>query len=971
MTQAAKIVDLTRSFLVTDPNAFPENMMIPKQEDSPEQSLPILGFEGYNFLPTSYGYRSFFGDNATLDITTLTSRCDDVFLYQFANYQNILVALCEDGIWVALPAISGNAWVHSISLSVPSVGTYKQWTHCLIENVLYMYRQGESLVYKITPTAIAANVVTVSSIAPTFLNLAGQMGIFRANGRLGFWDSANSVSWSNLFDLSDFIPTAETLAGNCIFNGVIGRIVNILPQGDGYVIYTTKGIVGVRYSATANILWDASSITDVAGIFHPKQVSRGLTELEHFVFTNTGIKRIGAFNALNRSHAIEDVLTDVYDFLKESRDVVRLDLMNGRYLCFSIITSNYIDGKTSFTFNTVNSLPVRILVNDSSWDGINILPAFISGLSVEEHISQQMQLGAIEGMYLQWNGTGEAMVPSRNPSAIKPYNIDSFSNHIDNVGISLSSKLTSMQVQSLVSEGTYTDEETTVYPFGLALGWTYPGLGNVGSAYKGLVDGYLSEFIATQVEEWNGFITIQAATKIALDNATPEVISSIVGNTPYDSSSLAQAAITLALAVDLASHPTGTITGNTFTYTEIVGNFLSGEGTTLPAVLTGVGTNYAQYSLTRNLTGGWDIVRTIVKEYSIRPELLSPTLHYKYRQSWLWGNYLPITTRVVETIGTDLAATKAQNYADIYAQLQPDPTYGSYAGLGLVPTDMDLVGTHYFYIGATPSINNWITADYSYTTFYPTEHYIDYTVTHAISTIVNGGLEDTSTVSAGQENLTWRYFAEGLPVGNYTTSYGSFSIPGTNIPGTSLLPLDLNITYPGSSFLIQNGSIGPIYPTYSGALVLDLGLKKWGKLKNSFKALVDYSPINSASQPVTFTNFGIDMGMLNSSGNLKLFDAIPVDSWIRYGKLGYYRLGMTQAHEIIVHFRKSSSGTITLDSSLDGRSLELTLQQIWYFSSVANTTVLADQVGRWHTIKISGQFDLSFLEFRGTITGRR
>ena len=65
-------------------------------------------------------------------------------------------------------------------------------------------------------------------------------GIFRANGRLGFWDSANSVSWSSLFSFIDFTPSLETLAGFATFNDVLGRIVTIKASGSGFIIYSTK-----------------------------------------------------------------------------------------------------------------------------------------------------------------------------------------------------------------------------------------------------------------------------------------------------------------------------------------------------------------------------------------------------------------------------------------------------------------------------------------------------------------------------------------------------------------------------------------------------------------------------------------------------------------------------------------------------------------------------------------------------------
>jgi len=327
-----QIIDVTRSYLVTDPEAFYENLMVPVREDSPEKMLPVVAFEGYNFLPTLYGYRSYFDTASQLDIGTLSSRCDRILLYQFANYQNILVALCEDGIWTNSGGSTAEAWNHRITLSAPGVGLYLEWTFCVIENTLYMYRQGNSVVYTITQTSYSLGN-PVQSITPSFLNMTGQMGIFRANGRLGFWDSANSVSWSSLFSFTDFTPSLETLAGFATFNDVLGRIVTIKASGSGFIIYSTKNIVGVSYNDTGSVLFSAKTIAEIAGIWTSKQVCTGAVDTEQFAYTNTGIKHI------SQGFKIEDIFPGVYDFLKESREPVYLDFLNGRYLFLSL--NNY------------------------------------------------------------------------------------------------------------------------------------------------------------------------------------------------------------------------------------------------------------------------------------------------------------------------------------------------------------------------------------------------------------------------------------------------------------------------------------------------------------------------------------------------------------------------------------------------------------------------------------------------------
>lgn len=79
MTQAAKIIDITRSFVIVDPRTFPETLHATAREDFPENRVPVVPYKGFNFLPTAMGYKSYFGVNAQLDISALTSRVDKIF----------------------------------------------------------------------------------------------------------------------------------------------------------------------------------------------------------------------------------------------------------------------------------------------------------------------------------------------------------------------------------------------------------------------------------------------------------------------------------------------------------------------------------------------------------------------------------------------------------------------------------------------------------------------------------------------------------------------------------------------------------------------------------------------------------------------------------------------------------------------------------------------------------------------------
>lgn len=355
MANTSHVVDISKSYMPIDPNSLGKNFQWTGREDAPVESLPCFPYEGYNFLPTSYGYRAYFGANSLLAVDPLPNlNCDEILVFQTDQFENMLVALTAGGIYTLQGAAT--TWTHAVSLTDQYVidGTYLEYTWCVIENNLYIYRQGHTHVVKIDFDG------TVSTFIPSFLNMAGQLGIFRANGRLGFWDSANSTSWSSALDLTDFTPSIENMVGNLTFLGIQGRIVTIKEHGEGFIIYATKSIVGVSYNDTGSQLWDAMILTEAGGIAYSKSVTIGGTSKEHYAFTSTGIYRIGHFNALSRQYDLKPIIPDTYDFLKESRDPVFLQCHAGRYLHFLLVGNDYINGYSSF-----NSVTVELTISAS------------------------------------------------------------------------------------------------------------------------------------------------------------------------------------------------------------------------------------------------------------------------------------------------------------------------------------------------------------------------------------------------------------------------------------------------------------------------------------------------------------------------------------------------------------------------------------------------------------------------------
>jgi len=1097
MAQIPKIVDLTKGYVFTDPKAFADNRGHTQQQDAPVEILPVVAMEGYNFMPTAYGYRSYFGTNSTLDIAALGSRVDFIIMMQMANFKNVAIALCEDGIWWAQPTISGAVWTQAASYPIPTPGTHKDWTYALLENTLYCYLQGSPEVWKLSymdfvdapfsitfskevpstfinyATLVAMNAdITITSdkigklcynyetslyyhldsIAPTWtvyssathgnfiLNMAGQLGIFRANLRLAFWDSSNSIGWSDLYDKMDFEPSLETRAGNNIFSGILGRIVSILPQDTGFIIYSTKNIIGIRFANDVAQIWDASVVHDSAGIAYPMQVTVGASDSDQFAYTNVGFLAIGKFNPLTHKNEMSVIMPDVYDILKESGEPVQLDFLQGRYLFISLISPTYITGAIRVTFDGISPLTIRVLYNDPTDLDLYILPTYIGAQTFTIDLASYIGSGITEGVYYRWAAYCYRVEIDRT-TFLKPIQRDEFGGLVFPASVDASASITTEEADSIVA-GTL-DYET------LALGHAF----DVNNARillpwdrttQGVADTYLNLLKNKQLEEWSLRTSIgqfdlyrleQAVAAIPDIPSTPppglfsEVLSILqpsTGNSfviPYVAS-----VSTNNIPIDPLSQITGVALQNAIQAVSDMGAVVEasdytrlGSALNTPVVVS-IPTSYTFVStIIAPGTSATQILETPTFTYSNRA--LGKSINYQaIVDSLVPAKYIEYRTLHPVKSGNPVdpdSASDPVSYRVGSDDTNPNPAVAwwsiKHVGAGSIrlnfttvwPVDasevsFDIVnpqvgqdpGEVMTFVGLESFIPNQFTLRVSWmkltggvyteeTTLYPIGSNImwisvDATDTYrsAAGTTSNGGsIVDTGNSISEEEPMVATQMAldwiTGDSPGAYTYTDDAILVPGVELLSYISLPPYATVTYPGATFLMQEGSIAPIYPTFSGALVLDTHLKKLGKLKADYKALIEYAPINSNTYSLSFTNFGVSAGIVDAAGVLTVFDALPVDSYIKYGLYGLYRLGYTDLHEVKVTQRRPLEYTVVASASNDGKSEDLFNKNTESYTASDISVLMADISGRWHTVKISGNYDLTGLEIRGTISSRR
>ena len=1070
MAQNVKFVDVTRSYIPVDPKAFPQNLIAPRSEDAPEDAPLVAAYEGWNFLPTSYGYKSYFGTNAAMAIGALSRSADYVLLYQTGTFQNILVALCDNGIWINRSE-NADAWEHVAEQDVVADDVVADWSYCILNRGLYLYRAGALNYWKIffTPSAdllgtfdfvgaisavamptvtgfpagtrefrvsyanadgwyssesepvsvttATAEAITISwpaqagatayrvyatkdevteyfdvpatdlqyyyaivpadgttsipdaswvesveefylpvSVTPTFLNMEGQIGIFSAGTRLGFWDSEDSIGWSSIDDYAEFTPSIQTLAGSAVFSDVAGRIISIHSHGEGFIIYATKSIVVVNKAVEATFMWDPKKILDV-GVSYPKQVTVNDTGMVHYAYTNSGIYNI-------EEGRQQLIIPAIYDFFKKSSLPVYISMLENRYLAFHVMDPEYILGNVQFVTDSIPATtitfpqdlaigdlgdPIELVGNDTCYtlQGLNhVHQGAGAGSASDDGFDFGPLWNSLYRTYYSFGGIGGPIEWGPTPCPTLP--VPS--------GPDLEFNPTVGRVTDVTQDGTnkYIVEDNPV-EF-----WFRQNT---------------EKFVATQTALWRLADEALAAhlQEITSKTYTGQVSLQVVGSendTPDISSDnfiVPSAANSCPLAVNPAEMGVITDICDIGDFITAFGGFnwgFSNCGMYLTRYVTGKATLSRVTTVTTTCTretysgaegAGWfDITNGAGYGHATPEDVIRKRIELFF-PTWVGQPVRYDSITPYNGLGYALGPEPGAEYVNICApqfflpgKAEVTRTTKHYLVLRNPQTGIFGVDTAYM------ELMGWYNSD-DITQIVPAD---------ASCTPPAYDPEDPPSSSSG-----------GMPISDIDGTICGIPFDPITLPALSPDPIEWpsqSVTYPPAIFLLQEGSIAPKYPTFYGAYVYDTHLEKWGKYKGEYKLFVNYQALNGqVGSVVPYATFGINAGILDAMGLLYLFDAAPEDSYITYGKIGYQRLGFTNVEEVKVQFASLSDCKIAVQGSLDGKNLEATLIKEQALSNEMTGTLFANMSTRWYNITISGTYDISYIEFRGTRSARR
>lgn len=1080
MAQVAAVIKVNESLIPIPPEAFPKNLSRTAREDSPETMFPILAYDGKNILPTPYGYRSYFAINEKLLRASIarilsTVRVEYIFWYQSVELDNILVALASNGIWITNTDIDTD-WIRVVNLSAFDTDPNKrlQWTTCTINNFTFAYMQGIDAFYGLvdparyaeaaTPTIIQG--ATVSQVAinwnvgvlkyiPSFLNMSGQLGIFKAGNRLGFWDSDASVSWSSALFVEDFKPDIKTLAGFSKFADVVGTITKIVQHGDGFIIYATRSIIRCINNSNEKSKFSGSAILSSTGCLFDRQIAMAQPDTVHYVLTASGMYVIENFQA-------QPMATDILDGIIEENDYLSLDYVDGRYLFINTLNGwkgsdldfegvTYENGGHEYTF------PPPVYPNPDITN--DLLETLINGTNPDLPT-------AFEDF--------EPITPGVFPPAGKPlvpcYDLDKFKSTWGSTAFTPNPEGTELLDSRIRLGVTYLLDPIYVVP-----------VVTVNSITSDTVDTDLAgqeleDALINALDECNGQLNYQLEWKNANANPIP-VIAFGSGPAPDNwdgqpvvvqwEKELIEREVTpncidlRDLKVEsnkcrthmyfdkdrlgeLLTYFEGTETydgertvyfygGTTFSnptnpYLGIPSNFSIQDSYIVVPYKPAIRTEWRNAMVAAGFGDPGDPVTGTVGGFTF-PIIQNQYVTYcvfNYPEQCLFSGYIVDAEHYIEHINTrrgfgnassdpiDLDPPSIQSFKAVvdgipYVRPSADEAYAVNAGALVSPTNggwgpfANSVNSNMTYLalgsGATGMWQNqtntftnaekqaiWESIGGDFGGVIPAGYTLSGEITNTLEFIPN--FPDKITVfdlklsgfgymSFGSFTKTLRRTSTTscpLPVASYggqlPTNEIDVNIPDREPPESVVIP-PYEWDYPGSIalppnyWLTKHGSASPLYPTFVKSLVYDTQLEKWGISNMAFKAICGMGPVNRSDETIVpVHDFGMLAAVLLADGTVAFIkpNTNETDSEITYGKIGQYRLGKSTLSYLKLYFKEQFSGTIIVETSNDGNTVDTTRAIAADFDNVKSALFPFTVKGDWFNIKVRGSFTLKHIE---------
>lgn len=221
--------------------------------------------------------------------------------------------------------------------NAPAVLDTTRVTVATVNGVSYIFFSGiGAYIYDNTSNSLIARELAG-------LEVSRVLGIVSANGYL-FAYTQDSVAWSSVVDVEDFVVSDVSGAGGGTLQEAKGTIVTASTTVLGLIIYTTANAVSVIYSGNADFPWNFKSIPASGGISDPDLVSAEQTGGFQQAYTTNGLQQIGH----NGAKTVYPFLTDFiagnmfedFDIVANKMNVFQFDWVMEKGL--AVVADRYI-----------------------------------------------------------------------------------------------------------------------------------------------------------------------------------------------------------------------------------------------------------------------------------------------------------------------------------------------------------------------------------------------------------------------------------------------------------------------------------------------------------------------------------------------------------------------------------------------------------------------------------------------------
>lgn len=222
---------------------------------------------------------------------------------------------------------------------------------------------------------------------------------------------------------------------------------------------------------------------------------------------------------------------------------------------------------------------------------------------------------------------------------------------------------------------------------------------------------------------------------------------------------------------------------------------------------------------------------------------------------------------------------------------------------------------------------------------------------------------DTTKQPSTNESEVWSSQTQSWP----DTPEGYNELKQYTFTGT----MQVRVALVANRFLVVSYGI-PSSPTLTHAVVYDISMKRWGKLRTPHMECFELDPATQTSYLVEPNH---SMAFLATNGVVSTLDletaTTDTDSVIFFGKLQGTRSRITTLHSIEVESTLPKKATLSVLTSLDGKNFNPAIYPMRQIDTKHLSVWLMRTTGINHSFKLTGTFDISSMQGTMTLGGDR